>query len=232
MPNNRDYDVRGHGRSYGPHQPSNQQLLPVPQAQSGSTQQQHQHQHGVGKLATQANGSNTRKLCHDYLLDQCTFGSSCRRSHPPSLNAASIQKRVDFQFDTSIGVACERCVKFLLPARVTHGLAPEMISSAQSSLETIPVATIRAMSATTLAEMTGRRAYQAGALIMTPRPKFDYALPTYDRTAQKARGDDGNIPTSPMPSARVRPDWTGKTKSLLSPTGSLRRSAAYPDHIL
>jgi len=47
---------------------------------------------------------------------------------------------------------------------------------------------------------------------MEPRPEFDYALPTYDRTAQKARGDDGNIPTSPMPSARVRPDWTGKTK--------------------
>jgi hypothetical protein len=40
-----------------------------------------------------------------------------------------------------------------------------------------------------------------------------WSLPGFERAAKRARGEEeGKIPAAPMPFARVRPGWTGKTK--------------------
>jgi hypothetical protein len=52
-------------------------------------------------------------LFEDYLLDQCELGTKCHQDHPPALDTT--KKEIDFKFDTSVGGACERCTKLLLP---------------------------------------------------------------------------------------------------------------------
>jgi hypothetical protein len=101
-----------------------QQLLPVvsiaPPASNGYDRRQQQRQgsstpqeHIHPQRETAA--PDTRPFCKNYLLDQCKFGTKCRRAHPPGLDAT--KKEVDFKFDTSVGASCARCCKLLLPVR-------------------------------------------------------------------------------------------------------------------
>lgn len=128
-------DQRGNGQHQYVQQQRNQQhqnkegyghhQLPPPppplQAYGGLDQQ---HIHPPKK-------TKAHPFCEDYLLDQCKLGAKCHLAHPPALDVK--KKVVDFKFDTSVGVGCERCVKLLLPVRaILFGMVvtTNMMSSA------------------------------------------------------------------------------------------------------
>jgi len=110
-------------QGYGPYQSpglSGQGFAPAPpQPYIGPDQQQGPGPRYMAKREV-VKLSSTSQLCNDYLLGQCKLGRACTRSHPPELSAKKGEDCVDFKFDTSVGVACERCIRLLLPVRIDH----------------------------------------------------------------------------------------------------------------
>lgn len=198
-------DQRGNGQQQYVQQHQNQQgygrhqLPPRPPSQAyGGPEQQHIHPQ------TDTNVSDTRPLCHDYLLGKCKVGNTCRRQHPIALDAKQ-EKIVDFKFDTSVGVACARCVKFLLSCSIVSG---EHTGGDNPCNDCFHFGGYDRAACVPSTSSYNDAAWDKMAI----RPDFDWSLPEFERTINRARGDEGKLPTSPMPSAKVRPGWTGKTK--------------------
>lgn len=118
---------QGYGRQQaGPQGQAQQQnvgqgLRPAPPQSYASTAGSDRKGPGTAYVPKREVVKVADQLCRDYLLDCCKLGDACTRTHPPALSTKKGEDGVEFEFSNSIGVACERCIKFLLPVnRIIH----------------------------------------------------------------------------------------------------------------